>query len=72
MMEELIIAAVSPSYSSQHNQNKASDRELCGVSSSKTQLFFSFKNTQIWSLKAAQGQVPRILKWEYGFAFPCE
>lgn len=52
MMEELIIAAVSPSYSSQHNQNKASDRELCGVLSSKIQLFLALKiyRSEAWKL----------------------
>lgn len=49
MMEELIIAAVSSSYSTQQNQNKASDSELYVVSTRKTELLFnypSFKNIQ--------------------------
>lgn len=48
-MEELIIAAVSSRYSTRQNQNKASDSELCVVSSRKTELLPdhpAFKNTQ--------------------------
>lgn len=44
MMEELIIAAVSPSYSAEEKQNKAADSELQVVSSRKRELLFSFKN----------------------------
>lgn len=48
-MEELIIAAVSSRYSTRQNQNKASDSELCVVSSRKTALLPdhpAFKNTR--------------------------
>lgn len=59
MMEELIIAAVSPSYSAEYKQNKAADSELHGDSSRRTELLFSLKNIQKY---AAGRDVRSILK----------